>query len=79
MVIYREKEDFDSDVSEGFYGEPTLEYDFVPDFMEFRDKEIRSISKNFRSLFTKNDISTVIAVLGGPGYGKTSFVRFTVR
>ena len=69
----------DSESLEGDIGASTLDHDYLPNLLKFRDNEISSIAKNFRSLFTKNNLSTIIIILGGPGYGKTSLVRFTVR
>lgn len=60
-------------------GAATLKHNFIPNSLKYREKEINSLAKNFRSLFSKSNLSSTITVLGGPGYGKTSVVRFTVR
>ena len=75
MLIFREKEDRDSGISEEELGEVTLNHDYLPSLLRFREKEISSIAKNFKNLFTKNNLSTTITVLGGPGYGKTYIRR----
>jgi Cdc6-like AAA superfamily ATPase len=79
MVIYREKDEGDSRIPEEELGEGTLNHDYLPSLLQFRENEISSIAKNFKSLFSKSNLSTIITVLGGPGYGKTATVRFTVQ
>ncbi|MFW9930485.1 MAG: Cdc6/Cdc18 family protein [Candidatus Thorarchaeota archaeon] len=79
MTIYQEMDINNQYPNEDKFGAITLEPEYIPVSLLHRKEELRSIARNFRSLLSKTNFSTIILVLGGPGYGKTALVRFTLR
>ncbi|MHA2173286.1 MAG: Cdc6/Cdc18 family protein [Candidatus Hodarchaeales archaeon] len=64
-------------------GERTLQQNFIPNILNFREDHIRRITQNFRELFGSQrggieGFSTNIAITGPAGIGKTVTSRYTV-
>lgn len=67
VVIFRNKE--------------TLDPTFIPEQLLHRQNEIKALARNFKGLFRDSlaGNSTIVAILGGPGQGKTALAMFTLR
>ena len=83
MSVFRNPDETQSDgLNKKYLGAMTLDPAFIPDHLPHRDVDLQFIARNFQPLFRLkklNSISTIITVLGGPGYGKTAMVRFAVQ
>ena len=64
-----------------FRNKETLDPTFVPEQLLHRQNEIKVLARNFRGLFRDSlaGNSTIVAVLGGPGQGKTALATFTLK
>lgn len=62
----------------------TLNPEFLPPELPFRTNEMKALATNYKFYFSKNldsqlNLNQILLILGGPGQGKTSLVKLTVK